>query len=64
MARIKIGDLQKDMKISKDEMKTLMGGIVTPSDRTPQEGVLQRWGYMGPMGRAAKGHKYVIGDVS
>ncbi|MBW2063272.1 MAG: hypothetical protein JRI95_17145 [Deltaproteobacteria bacterium] len=27
MARIKIKDLPKDMKISKDEMKKIMGGI-------------------------------------
>ncbi len=33
MARIKIKDLPKDMKISKEEMKKVVGGALIPYDR-------------------------------
>ena len=52
MARIKIKDLPKDQKISRDEMKRLFGGAVSAKQHYLQSGY-----YLG-------GDPYVINDPS
>lgn len=63
MARIKIGNLQKDVKLGKDEMQALLGGYAD------LDGPRQRWGgqrrgAMASMAMANRWCKYVIGDSS
>jgi len=58
MARIKIKDLPKDVKVTREEMKTIMGGIFTIYGRPPAGpiGVLAKapGGSGGPIGIIAK----------